>query len=96
MYRSNNRTNQGRPYDPTKKPRFVHREFSIIHVDNEKEKLEVKCDKDGRLTIIQTDKLENVDDQVTISASLIFTLATMLDSTRRVYMEDRTPKKDAV
>ncbi len=91
-YDPRNRNRNFRPYDPDKKPKFVHSEFSVIHVDTEKEKLEAKCDKDGKITIIQTDITANVEDQVIIPASLIFKLAAMLDATRKVYMEDRVKK----
>ena len=91
--RNHNNNYQRRPYDSTKEIRYVHSPFSVTHVDTEKESLSASCDKDGRITIVHTDKITEEYDEVTFSASFIFKLANMLRDTRKVYHQDRVEKK---
>ena len=80
----NNRRNSGpgfqnRP-DDGKVPRHIHSPFTL----EQDERTKASCDRDGKITITQTDEHDKeAYDEVIISAALIFKLANMLNSTRK-------------
>jgi len=92
-YDPNRRNNfPKREYNPDKEVRYIHSPFSVTQVDTEKELVVAGCDKDGIVTITQTDKTSEEYDEVKVSASLIFKLANMLRDTRKVRYQDREKK----
>lgn len=63
--------------------RFVHDPFNL-----QMEKLEIACDKDGRVTI--TENHDNDEyDEINVPASLIFKIAMMLEMTRSIVYVDK-------
>lgn len=81
-----------REYDPNKEVRYIHSPFSVTQVDTETELVVASVDKDGKVTITQTDKTTQEYDEVNISAAMIFKLANMLRDTRKVRYQDREKK----
>lgn len=63
--------------------RFVHDPFNL-----QMEKLEIKCDKDGRVTLTENHD-DDEYDEINVPASLIFKIAMMLEMTRSLVYIDK-------
>lgn len=83
--RTKHRDNYKRFYEnfDDKTRRYIHDPFHL-----EMEKLEVACDKDGRVTI-KINHNEDEYEEVNVPASLIFKIAMMLEMTRSIVYVDK-------
>lgn len=75
-----------KPLPEGKMRRYVHSPFTLAH----DETTNVSVSEDGKITIRQHEVNDKeAYDEVEISASLIFKLAAMLTSTRKVHIVDK-------
>ncbi len=67
----------------SKERRFVHDPFNLST-----DKIDIKCDKDGRVTLTENHE-EDTYDEINVPASLIFKIAMMLEMTRSLVYLDK-------